>query len=76
MSLVGQWLRVDDALVIDERGWHRVLGVEELQGDVDGRCRLELCCHISVLLNPYAVERGLPGAGATVCGMCASWKEA
>ena len=73
--MIGQWIRITDRLLIDELGWHRVKAAEEIQGDVDGRSRVELCCHVVILTQPTTHERGLPGAGAVICGECANWKE-
>lgn len=71
----GQWIRILDPLLMDELGWHRVRTIEVITTDVDSRSRVELCCHVAILVNPQTCERGLPGNGAVICTVCASWKE-
>lgn len=71
---IGHWIRINDVLLLDEVGWHRVKAHEPLLG-IDGIERIELCCDAVVRVDPTTCERGLPGAGAVVCEGCATWKE-
>jgi hypothetical protein len=73
--MIGRWIRIKDRGLTDELGWHRVKSAEDVAGDIDGRQRLELCCHVVVLVNPMTLERGMPGAGAVICDLCAKWKD-
>lgn len=68
MILTGRFIRI-------ERWWHRAVSVEHITGDVDGRARITTACRFVLLAAPSSLMRGLPGAGAVVCGTCAQWKE-
>lgn len=74
--MIGQWIRIDDPLLTDELGWHRVEDVIEPKGDLERRVRVELVCHVAIVVDPKKVHRGLPMAGNVVCPGCMGVKEA
>lgn len=80
--MIGKWLRIQDRLLLDELGWHRVAAHEPLMvwyrgrehPHPDGLQQITFVCHVTITADPRGMQKGWPGAGALVCNSCAVGK--